>query len=233
MSSFMTGILVKIATSVGLWLMVQRTREAYQDPSGPHLSFMGPLVTVMLVHEIAGNLVFISMMAFFSRVSDPSIGGSYMTLLNTIANLGSKWTTSACLFMLPRVTFHACTIDAAEGFEREILAIPCAPTDAAMCTEHGGKCTVDMVSCTLIGTHLFYVSVSDVHCHSFFVHLLFRMATLYKSGLRCVLASPGCCCSGIASANCSLCPTRTGWLAPAPGAKRAGNTRGNYHVRGL
>ena len=143
----MTGILVKIATSVGLWLMVQRTREAYEDPAGPHLSFMGPLVTVMLVHEIAGNLVFISMMAFFSRVSDPSIGGSYMTLLNTIANLGSKWTTSACLFLLPRVTFHACTVDAAEGFQREILAISCTPTDATMCTEHGGKCTVDMVRC--------------------------------------------------------------------------------------
>lgn len=141
----MAGILVKIATSLGLWLMVQRTREAYSDPTGPHASFMTPLVVIMLLHEIAGNLVFISMMAFFSRVSDPSIGGSYMTLLNTIANLGSKWTTSMCLFLLPRVTFHACTLEAAEGFTGEVLSFPCSPSDAAVCTEHGGKCTVEMV----------------------------------------------------------------------------------------
>jgi PAT family acetyl-CoA transporter-like MFS transporter 1 len=31
------------------------------------------------------------MMAFFAKISDPAIGGTYMTLLNTIANLGSKW----------------------------------------------------------------------------------------------------------------------------------------------
>lgn len=29
-------------------------------------------------------------MAFFARISDPSIGGTYMTFLNTISNLGTK-----------------------------------------------------------------------------------------------------------------------------------------------
>ena len=33
--------------------------------------------------------MFVAQMAFFARVSDPRIGGTYMTLLNTIANLGS------------------------------------------------------------------------------------------------------------------------------------------------
>jgi len=32
--------------------------------------------------------MFVAQMAFFARVSDPLIGGSYMTLLNTLANLG-------------------------------------------------------------------------------------------------------------------------------------------------
>ncbi|KAH8043905.1 acetyl-CoA transmembrane transporter [Aureococcus anophagefferens] len=36
-------------------------------------------------------------MAFFARVSDPSFGGTYMTLLNTIANLGGKWPPSLAL----------------------------------------------------------------------------------------------------------------------------------------
>ena len=145
MFTFMLGVCVKICTSLGLWFMVQQTREAYNDPTGPHMSFMAPLVVLMLLHEVAGNLTFISMMAFFSRISDPTIGGSYMTLLNTIANLGHKWTSSVALLLLPRMTFHACTMDAAEGFVREKLVFPCSPHDHALCTEHGGKCTIDLV----------------------------------------------------------------------------------------
>lgn len=29
-------------------------------------------------------------MAFFAQVSDPSLGGTYMTFFNTVANLGNK-----------------------------------------------------------------------------------------------------------------------------------------------
>jgi len=37
-------------------------------------------------------------MAFHAKVSDPIIGGTYMTLLNTVSNLG-KYTT--CTSLLP------------------------------------------------------------------------------------------------------------------------------------
>jgi len=32
--------------------------------------------------------MFVPLMAFYAKVSDPVIGGTYMTLLNTISNLG-------------------------------------------------------------------------------------------------------------------------------------------------
>ena len=32
--------------------------------------------------------MFVSQMAFHAKISDPAIGGTYMTLLNTVANLG-------------------------------------------------------------------------------------------------------------------------------------------------
>lgn len=32
--------------------------------------------------------MFVSGMAFHAKISDPSIGGTYMTLLNTLSNLG-------------------------------------------------------------------------------------------------------------------------------------------------
>lgn len=33
--------------------------------------------------------MFVSQMAFHAQISDPAIGGTYMTLLNTVANLGT------------------------------------------------------------------------------------------------------------------------------------------------
>eukprot|EP00908_Phaeocystis_cordata_P024475 Transcript_6930.p2 GENE.Transcript_6930~~Transcript_6930.p2 ORF type:complete len:543 (-),score=212.14 Transcript_6930:84-1661(-) len=39
----------------------------------------------------ASAVVFVAQMAFFNRVSDPKIGGTYMTMLNTLANLGGQW----------------------------------------------------------------------------------------------------------------------------------------------
>ncbi len=33
-------------------------------------------------------MMFVSQMAFHAKISDPGIGGTYMTLLNTISNFG-------------------------------------------------------------------------------------------------------------------------------------------------
>ena len=43
------------------------------------------------VGEAAKALVFVAQMAMFNRVADPRIGGTYMTMLNTLANLGGQW----------------------------------------------------------------------------------------------------------------------------------------------
>lgn len=67
-------------------------REAHMMPGGGgNAKFFGWLVTAVVLHEVASNCMFVAQMAFFSRISDPVIGGTYMTLLNTIANVGGKW----------------------------------------------------------------------------------------------------------------------------------------------
>lgn len=147
MDSFLIGLTLKICTSLLMWVMVQYTPAAYADgDSGPPLSFLVPLVLVMLVHEMASNLNFIAVVAFFSKVSDPSIGGSYMTLLNTITNLGSKWTTSLCLYMLPKMTMHVCQANSETGTFKQRLPFPCTMQDSAVCTEHDGVCSIEVVS---------------------------------------------------------------------------------------
>jgi len=45
-------------------------------------------IFIYSMHQVFLYNMFVSQMAFFAKVSDPKIGGTYMTLLNTLANLG-------------------------------------------------------------------------------------------------------------------------------------------------
>lgn len=49
--------------------------------------------------------------AFFSRISDPRYGGTYLTLLNTVNNLGTRWPVSLALFLMDILTWKKCNID--------------------------------------------------------------------------------------------------------------------------
>ena len=66
-------------------------RRTHMIPGDYSTEFVAWIVSAVVLHEVASNCMFVSQMAFFSRVSDPVIGGTYMTLLNTIANIGGKW----------------------------------------------------------------------------------------------------------------------------------------------
>ena len=44
--------------------------------------------------------MFVAQMAFFNRVSDPTIGGTYMTMLNTITNLGNMWPKTLAFYLV-------------------------------------------------------------------------------------------------------------------------------------
>lgn len=66
-------------------------------------------------HAIAMNIQFIACMCFFAQISDPAIGGTYMTLLNTFNNLGSKWPISVCLWLLDMMTTKECRASADSG----------------------------------------------------------------------------------------------------------------------
>jgi hypothetical protein len=155
MEMFIAGLTVKMLLSGVLWVMVQNTTAAYANPdpdAGPGMAFLLPLVVAMLTIEVASNVVFISIIAFFSKISDPSIGGSYMTLLNTLTNLGSKWITSLSLYLLPKMTFYACEVSTTAGqemLEGEPSKLPlpyaCSAHDDTQCVQHGGSCVIELV----------------------------------------------------------------------------------------
>ncbi|VDN07068.1 unnamed protein product [Thelazia callipaeda] len=59
-------------------------------------------------HQVASYSMFVSMMAFNAQVSDPAVGGTYMTLLNTLNNLGGNWPVTLILSITDHFTFKNC-----------------------------------------------------------------------------------------------------------------------------
>lgn len=53
----------------------------------------------------------VSLLAFFSRISDPRFGGTYVTFLNTVTNLGFSWTSTVALEIIDLLTFKECSFD--------------------------------------------------------------------------------------------------------------------------
>jgi len=48
-------------------------------------------------------------MSFYAGVSDPKIGGTNMTLLSTIGNIGMVWSQSGALWLIDVLTFKQCS----------------------------------------------------------------------------------------------------------------------------
>lgn len=71
--------------------------------------YYASLIFVYALHQVTVYSIFVSLMAFHASVSDPSIGGSYMTLLNTITNLGGNWPSTAALWLVDKLTVETCT----------------------------------------------------------------------------------------------------------------------------
>ncbi|XP_054160405.1 acetyl-coenzyme A transporter 1-like [Oppia nitens] len=63
------------------------------------------------LHQIALYCMFVALMSFHARISDPLIGGTYMTLLNTITNLGGNWPQTLSLWLIDPLTRKTCSVN--------------------------------------------------------------------------------------------------------------------------
>lgn len=52
--------------------------------------------------------MFVALMAFNAKISDPKVGGTYMTLLNTVANLGGNWPPTLALWLVEELSWTQC-----------------------------------------------------------------------------------------------------------------------------
>ncbi|XP_009956920.1 PREDICTED: LOW QUALITY PROTEIN: acetyl-coenzyme A transporter 1-like, partial [Leptosomus discolor] len=102
------------------------------------------------LHQITLYSMYVAIMAFNAKVSDPLIGGTYMTLLNTVSNLGGNWPSTVALWLVDPLTVEECA-----GAREQA----CGTTAAAeLCTKAGGSCVtaldgyyVESVICVILG----------------------------------------------------------------------------------
>ncbi|XP_040205162.1 acetyl-coenzyme A transporter 1 isoform X2 [Rana temporaria] len=124
----------------------------------PHVSHEGgfpiyyyaAILLSYALHQVSLYSMFVAIMAFNAKVSDPLIGGTYMTLLNTVSNLGGNWPATVALWFVDHLTSKECVGAVGES---------CADHDAAeLCVKLGGTCVttldgyyVESVICVVIG----------------------------------------------------------------------------------
>lgn len=56
-------------------------------------------------------VMFVTQMGFNARISDPLLGGTYMTMLNTMSNVGNHWPSSTALWFVDMLTWSRCEYD--------------------------------------------------------------------------------------------------------------------------
>jgi PAT family acetyl-CoA transporter-like MFS transporter 1 len=95
--------------------MVRRHHDFASSWSASSIFWMTVVASTAL-QAIVSSLQINAQMTFFAHRVDPAIGGSYMTLLNTAANLGGTWPASLVMYMVGRLTVPPeCSIDQDSG----------------------------------------------------------------------------------------------------------------------
>lgn len=110
------------------------------------------LVFAYALHQITLYSMFVAIMAFNAKISDPKMGGTYMTLLNTVTNLGGNWPSTVALWFVDALSWKSCHGGEIEGLDCDWKA------DAEACVQKGGTCHIDIdgyyievIVCTIIG----------------------------------------------------------------------------------
>ncbi|XP_053357151.1 acetyl-coenzyme A transporter 1 [Clarias gariepinus] len=130
-------------------LLVWWTPNVKQEDGFP-VYYYAVVLLSYAVHQVALYSMFVACMAFHAKVSDPLIGGTYMTLLNTVTNLGGNWPSTLALWLVDPLTSKHC-----EGAEGQTCG---SPEEAGLCVKAGGMCAtaldgyyVESSVCVLIG----------------------------------------------------------------------------------
>ncbi|KAI9709231.1 MAG: hypothetical protein M1828_002531 [Chrysothrix sp. TS-e1954] len=131
------------------------------------------LLLVIVEHVFStfmSTIMFVAISAFHAKIADPVIGGTYMTLLATVSNLGGTFPRFFVLKLVDMFTSATCTPSTTPPMKLKDGASPitspfsCAlEADRHRCKDGGGVCNITMdgyyivnVLCIIIGVLTFW-----------------------------------------------------------------------------
>lgn len=107
MDIFLKAMSYRLVMVAVFALMVYFTPMFAVDGEYP-FSYFGVMIIIYSLHQITLYCMFVSVMAFNAKISDPRIGGTYMTLLNTVANLGGNWPATVAMWFADKMKVSYC-----------------------------------------------------------------------------------------------------------------------------
>ncbi|EIW86396.1 hypothetical protein CONPUDRAFT_45049 [Coniophora puteana RWD-64-598 SS2] len=127
-----------------LALALVSTLIVYYFPSPPiSYGFFTFLVIQTVVQSFASNVQFVGISAFHTRISDPLIGGTYMTLLNTFSNFGGTWPKYFILKGVDLMSESVCQVKDADS-DLLVKASECVSEHGkSLCADIGGECITE------------------------------------------------------------------------------------------
>lgn len=99
------------------------------------------VITMTVFSSFASTILFVSMGSFFSIISDPLVGGTYLTLLNTLANLGGTWPKLMVMSAVDWFTWRECVSPIDKVFEQPNTLDCYGDAAVQACRSLGGRCT--------------------------------------------------------------------------------------------
>ncbi|XP_070491955.1 acetyl-coenzyme A transporter 1-like [Chironomus tepperi] len=147
MSFYIKAFPYRLLMTVVIGLFVFFTPKMKTDDGFPFYFYL-LLVCIYMVYQIPFRSMYICDMSFFAKISDPLIGGTYMTLMNTITNLGGSWVQTFFLWFVDVITWRRCIFDE-DLLLSNSTSLPldnkCSDKiEKEICTKSGGKCHTDI-----------------------------------------------------------------------------------------
>lgn len=106
--TYITAIPFRMAISlIGPILFWWASRLLDESNHVPYYFYIA-LFLMYCCYHISTYCMIVPLLAFFVQISDPTFGGTYMTLLNTVNNLGGSWSSTVVLWLVDVLTWRNC-----------------------------------------------------------------------------------------------------------------------------
>ena len=99
---------IRILLALSFMALVYVTPFYKQEDGSFPIEYYILMIFIYAAHQAVKYGMFICLVAFFARISDPAVGGTNMTFFMTLINLGGMWPDTFFLWFVDVITYKQC-----------------------------------------------------------------------------------------------------------------------------